>query len=282
MEANHPFAAVALTNDTGATLPPGILTLYDRGSAAGPASHVGDARLATLPAGEKRMLAFAVDRGIAISREEQRRQTTTAARIVRGVMTVTIQDRQTTTYRIRAARSEDRALILEHLRPTDWKLVTPALDGVELSRGARRIPVRIGVDGTATVPVTTERPRQTVVRLDTARDAEIGVYLSAPELEPGLRDALQRVVDLRQALAAVSQRVKAIEAEREAAAAEQARIRANLEAVPARDALHTRYLNALKTQEDRLERLAADLQAAREAERAARDGPAAYVAGLDM
>jgi hypothetical protein len=42
VEPNHPFAAVAMTNDTGATLPPGILTLYDRTSGA--ASHVGDAR----------------------------------------------------------------------------------------------------------------------------------------------------------------------------------------------------------------------------------------------
>lgn len=90
-----------MTNDTGATLPPGILTLYDRTSGA--ASHVGDARLATLPAGEKRMLAFAVDRGIAVAREEQRRQTATSAKIARGVMTVTVLDRQTTTYRIRAA-----------------------------------------------------------------------------------------------------------------------------------------------------------------------------------
>ena len=37
VEPNHPFAAVAMTNDTGATLPPGILTLYDRsGGAASP------------------------------------------------------------------------------------------------------------------------------------------------------------------------------------------------------------------------------------------------------
>ncbi len=280
-EANFPFAALSLTNDTGATLPPGILTLYDRGP-DGLATYVGDARLATLPAGEKRMLAFAVDRGIAIAREEQRRQTTTAAKISRGVMTVTIMDRQTTTYRIRGAKADERPLLLEHARPADWRLVTPEPAGVELVRGAWRIPVQLGSDGTAVVPVTIERPRQTIVRLDAANDAEIGVYLNAPDLAPATRDALRRVVELREALAAAAQRTKAIEDERTAAAEEQERIRANLQAVPARDAQHTRYLNALEAQEDRLDRLATDLVSAKAAEKAARDGLAAYLAGLEI
>ncbi|MCC7272622.1 MAG: DUF4139 domain-containing protein, partial [Alphaproteobacteria bacterium] len=93
-EANFPLAAVGLRNDSGATLPPGVLTLYEQGRDG--ASHVGDARLATLPAGEERMLAFAVDRAIAIAREQQRQETITAARIAQGVMTVTVVDRQTT------------------------------------------------------------------------------------------------------------------------------------------------------------------------------------------
>ncbi|ROP81193.1 uncharacterized protein DUF4139 [Stella humosa] len=281
VEASHPFAAVALTNDSGATLPPGILTLYERGR-DGLSGHVGDARLATLPVGEKRMLAFAVDRGIAIAREEQRRQTATSARIAGGVMTVSIVDRQTTTYRIRATKGEERSLVIEHLRPIDWELVTPPPAGIELAREAWRIPVRIGADGSQVVPVTTQRPRQTVVRLDNARDAEIGVYVSAPDLDPKVRDALKRVVELREALAAIVQRTKAIEQERKTAGEEQERIRANLQAVPARDAMHTRYLGALKTQEDRLDRLATDLQAARDAERAAREGLSAYIAGLDL
>lgn len=280
-EASFPLAAVSITNDTGATLPPGVLTLYDHGR-DGLATYVGDARLATLPAGEKRMLAFAVDRAIAISREQQRQQTTTAARIADGVMTVTTMDRQTTTYRIRGAEADGRPLVLEHPRPADWRLVTPEPAGVELARGVWRIPVRLGADGTAVVPVTTERPRRTTVRLDAANDAAIAVYLNAPELPQGTRDALKRLIDLRRALAAETQRVKSIEEERAAAAAEQERIRANLEAVPERDAQHTRYLDALKTQEDRLDRLAADLEAAKAAEKTARDGLASYVADLKL
>ncbi|BBK36880.1 hypothetical protein STAQ_19580 [Allostella sp. ATCC 35155] len=279
-EPNHPLAAVAMTNDTGATLPPGILTLYDRSSGA--TSHVGDARLATLPAGEKRMLAFAVDRSVAVSREEQRRQAATSARIAQGVMTVTMLDRQTTTYRIRAAQGERRSMLIEHPRPVDWRLATPAADNVELARGVWRIPVRLGDDGTAVVPVTTERPRQQVLRLATARDAEIGLYVGATEIDPKVREALQRVVELRQALATIRTRIEGIEQDRKAATEEQARIRANLEAVPARDAMHTRFLSALKAQEDRLERLAAELESARKAERAAQEGLATYVAGLDI
>jgi chromosome segregation ATPase len=227
------------------------------------------------------MLAFAVDRGIAVAREKQRRQTATSAKIARGVMTVTVLDRQTTTYRIRAAgpraHHPARASAAGRLAAGDARGRR-----VELARDVWRIPVTIGAGGTAAMPVTTERPRQQVVRLENARDAEIGVYVGAAEIDPAVRDALKRLVELREALAALTQRVKAIEQERTAATQEQERIRANLQAVPARDAMHTRFLNALKAQEDRLDRLAGELESARTAERAARDGLAGYVAGLEL
>lgn len=56
----HPLAAVRLSNDTGSSLPPGLLTLYERGS-KGHASYVGDARLGWFPSGENRLVSFAVD-----------------------------------------------------------------------------------------------------------------------------------------------------------------------------------------------------------------------------
>ncbi|MGE0715796.1 MAG: DUF4139 domain-containing protein, partial [Alphaproteobacteria bacterium] len=279
-EANHPLAAVSLTNDSGATLPPGVLTLYEQGRDG--ASHVGDARLATLPAGEERMLAFAVDRGIAVAREQQRQETISTARIAQGVMTVTVVDRQTTIYRIKAAKPESRSVVIEQARPADWRLAQPEGRDIELARGAWRIPVRLSADGTATLPVSIERPRRITVRLDGIGAGDVAAYINAPQLDPRLRQALVRLVELRGALDASQRRLRAIEEERKSAGAEQERIRANLAAVPGKDPLHTRYLNALRTQEDRLDRLAGELSAAQAAESAARTELSSYVAGLDL
>ena len=46
----HPLSAIRITNDTGASMPAGVLTLYD---ASGAATFAGDARLGGLPAGEQ-------------------------------------------------------------------------------------------------------------------------------------------------------------------------------------------------------------------------------------
>src|SRR5690606_32021944 len=65
IHATHPLASVHLTNDGETGLPPGILTLYER-DAAGSVSYIGDARLGALPAGESRLLSFAVDQKVTV------------------------------------------------------------------------------------------------------------------------------------------------------------------------------------------------------------------------
>jgi hypothetical protein len=67
--ATHPLASVRLKNDTPNGLPPGVLTLYED-TAAG-IGYVGDARLSGVPAGEERLVSYAVDEKTKIAREEQ-------------------------------------------------------------------------------------------------------------------------------------------------------------------------------------------------------------------
>jgi hypothetical protein len=55
----HPIAAISLRNAGRTTLPPGILTVYDKA-----AGYVGDARLPATPPGEERLASFATDRKV--------------------------------------------------------------------------------------------------------------------------------------------------------------------------------------------------------------------------
>ena len=55
------------TNDSGSGLPPGVLTLYQQSRDSG-ALYLGDARLAALPAGDKRLLSYALDSKVTIDR----------------------------------------------------------------------------------------------------------------------------------------------------------------------------------------------------------------------
>ena len=62
----HPLSAIRITNDTGTSLPAGVLTLYDT---SGAATFAGDARLGGLPAGEQRLLSFAQDLRTTVERQ---------------------------------------------------------------------------------------------------------------------------------------------------------------------------------------------------------------------
>jgi hypothetical protein len=67
LAAAHPIAAVRITNTTGAALPAALATLYGaEGAEAG--AHLGDAQLAVLPPGETRLLGFARDRDVIMTR----------------------------------------------------------------------------------------------------------------------------------------------------------------------------------------------------------------------
>ena len=140
--AGHPLAAVRLENDGESGLPPGVLTLYERDVAAGHA-YVGDARLGPLPRGEHRLVSFAVDEKVQVSREARSRDLLTRATISRGVLQLTRLEQQVTVYRLKAPAQEARALLIEHPRYPDWQLATPAEKDVELTRDRYRIPVTL-------------------------------------------------------------------------------------------------------------------------------------------
>ncbi len=90
-----------------------MLTLYQQGDRG--ADYLGDARLSAMPAGEKRLLNYAVDEKVAIERNTGTRQTIVKGTIAEGVMHVARLQRRTTTYRLSGAAATPR-LVIEQLR----------------------------------------------------------------------------------------------------------------------------------------------------------------------
>lgn len=285
-QPRHPLAAVRLTNDSGTGLPPGVLTLYERGADGGPqdgaVSFVGDARLSTLPAGEKRLLSFAVDQKVTVDRAERPSQALARASVADGVMTLTVIERQSTTYTIAGAAREERSLIVEHPRRPGWELVQPAEPKPEVTPGAYRIPVAVPAGGTVTLTVALERPRVERVGLADLNSEQIQVYAASTELPQPVRDALVKLASLRATVADKERRVADIERERAAVAQDQERLRQNLGSLPRDSDLHKRTLARMGEAETRLDRLASDLTAARREAEEARNALLAQVRGLRL
>ncbi len=279
VNAGNPLAAVRVTNDTGAGLPPGVLTLYERGKAG--ATYVGDARLAPFPAGENRLLSFAVDQKLQVERDVKAREAVSQVKISRGVLTLALRDEQTTTYRIKSPATEDRTLILEQPRMPDWELVTPKPSEVELTRGQYRIKQALAKAGVTTLDVTIQRPRQTVVQLASLNRETLLTY-ARTGISDQAKQALERLATLQGAVDTLDRQIKEGLAERDQVARDQERLRENLKSVPAGSDMAKRYLATLKTQEDRLDKVRATEEDARQKLTTAKAALADAIAKLEL
>ncbi|PWC39307.1 hypothetical protein [Azospirillum sp. TSO35-2] len=279
-QPRHPLAALRLKNDSGTALPPGLLTFYDRSGGAG--AYVGDARMATLPAGDSRMLSFAVDQAVTIDRVETPSRTLARAAIADGVLTLSVTDRQSTTYTVAGAPDGDRNVVIEHPRRAGWELAEPAAGGPEGKRDTRhdagrdatatayRLPLSVPAGKTVTLTATLERPRQERITLTDLSADQLAVQAAATELPPPVREALTALAASRAAVAAKERRIAELERERNERVADQERLRANLTALPAGSDLHKRTMAKMADAENRLDALARDAATARAEAEAAR------------
>ncbi|KAA0676633.1 hypothetical protein [Roseomonas genomospecies 6] len=282
-QPRHPLAALRLSNgesgDTGG-LPPGVLTLYER--LGGAAAYVGDARLATLPAGESRILSFAVDQAVTVDRSEQPSRTLSRATLADGVLQLTVTDRQTTTYRIAGAAGEDRTVIVEHPRRPGWNMVQPAANGTapDTTADAYRLPVAVPAGQTVTLAVALERPRVERFGISEMSPEQVRAYASSTELPPAAREALGKVATLRAAVADKERRVAELEREQAEIGKEQERLRQNLATLPRDSDLFKRTIAKMGDQETRLDALSRELSTARKEADTARDTLRDQVRGM--
>lgn len=276
----HPLAAVRLANDGETGLPAGVITLYETGAAG--AAYVGDAQLSTLPAGDKRLVSFALDQKTLIDREVESKQAIAKGRIVRGVLELTYAVEQTTTYRIKAPARESREVLIEHPRQQGWKIVKPDPKDVELTDDWYRIRRNIEAGKQAKVTVQLTMPRvQTVALVGQARDFYLA-YAKNGELSDKLRQALRQMAQLRDTVDAHQRRLKELEGERNMIHQEQQRIRDNLARIPRDSDLHKRYMTKLDAQEDKLETILVQAEETRDKFNAANAALGDYIRGLDI
>jgi len=99
----HPLSSIRITNNTGTSLPAGVLTLYD---ASGAAMFAGDARLGGLPVGESRLLSFAQDLRTTVERESSGQTSLASLTASQGVLHITMRQREVLHVTLTAPASE--------------------------------------------------------------------------------------------------------------------------------------------------------------------------------
>jgi hypothetical protein len=279
--ALHPLASVRLKNDGETGLPPGSITLYET-AGAGAVSYIGDARLSVLPAGDERLVSFALDQKVRIDRENKGKQRILKGRINKGLLELTLVDERSTLYRIKGAAREPRRVVIEHPLQAGWKIIAPAPDDVELTESHYRVHEDLEADSQKTVQVTLQRTRLQTIQLINLNNAQLVAYAKNDELDPKLRKAIAKIGDLRHAIDQAKRRLEQLANGRKRIFEEQKRIRDNLGRIPRDNDLYRRYLQKLNDQEDELEGLNVEMARAQDDLNGAQDALTKYIAGLNM
>ena len=283
-DAQHPLAAIELTNKSDTGLPPGVLTLYQSagGNGVGGALYLGDARLAALPAGDKRLLSYAIDNKVTIDRSTTERRPLLRATIGDGVMHVNRTIRWTTSYAVKTTAPAARQLRIEQLRRAGAALTAPDPKTVELTGQAYRIPVALPAQGNVAIDVVEEQPIEETTRLLDLDDNRLGVLVSSNELDPRLRQALAGIASRRQAVGHQKAALDRLKQQRGQLVDDETRLRDNLTAVGGDPALHKRLLDKFNDTETGIETVSAAIAKASDALAAAERDLAAYVNGLKL
>jgi hypothetical protein len=257
-DSTKALSALRILNDTGTSLPAGVLTLYD---AAGAAVFAGDARLGGLPAGETRLLSFAQDLRTTAERDESSGRMLAALTAADGVLHVTYRERDVLRVTITAPAEASRRVLVEFAKQPDttFTLEGPSVAGVEETASAWRVPVALQPGEVRKLTGYRDRTSREDVAL-LARDGNdiapaLATILNEQTLDARARAALEQVMGLRQDEARRQADLARVKAQLDAVTQDEDRVRKNLDAVAANDALHARLTRALDADETRIAQL---------------------------
>jgi hypothetical protein len=267
--SEHPVAALLLENDTEASLPPGILTVYDQHD-----GYVGDARLLGIPKGESRMASFAGDGKVTVRAEHAPQSSVSRMSVVDGVLKLSEEERLETVYTVKGAPDSARTVIIEHPRRDGWRFSSEALDAS--SADSHRL--RVQVDAGATVEVKAQEAQtrnETYALVDAGGDDLL--YWSGLAADKEMAASLRKLAGLRGDVADAQAALEKLQSERGTAEKNQSRIRENLRSVPQQSELAQRYLSMLGQEEDRIAGLQGQIDKAQAALDTLHENMAAYI-----
>jgi len=260
---HRPLAAVRLRNDGDSALPAGLVTAFETGG-DGASNFAGDAQLPLLPRGATRFITFALDSRTAIRREDQGTRRIQLGKASKGELTRTVKSVWTIDYEITPPAEEDREVIVEEARLDGWKATGD-------SRAIEETPTRLRYTVTAprgrTAKATLIREHldyESIALTSLAPDAILAAINGLENQTPELKEAISKLGALTGEIGKARVHKRELDAERQKIAGDQDRIRKNLASTGSSSDLGRRYLDTLRSEEDRLVAIAAEEKAADE------------------
>lgn len=256
--SQRPLRALWLTNSSALTLDGGSFTVLEDEAFA------GEGLTDPIKPGEKRLVSYAADLGVRVdAKSESRPQRVTRVRISRGVMSMTRELQQSTTYTVRDDDTNPRTVLIEHPLRVGWKLAEATPKPEETTSNVYRFRVSVKPKETSKLEVGESEPLDTRYEISNVTDDQIALFLRQKSINAEVEAALRKIVEQKNRVAALDAEISRRNNEKQKIYDDQQRIRENLKALkgsPEERALTQRYTQQLADQETRLETLQKETQ----------------------
>jgi hypothetical protein len=255
---DHPMRGVEVTNPTDAKLQllPGPISVFEGDSST--SAYAGDAQIGNIPAGDKRLLAYAVDLDVAVLTTPTAGTTLTKLKIVQGMVEQSFVRRDGMTYGFRNKDlAKGRTIVVEHPRLGDWTLVEPK-EFSEKTQSLYRFELELKPDEAKAITVTQERIESQRLDVTSFDLPTILRYRTDGKVSDAVVEAFRTVAGKRAAIGESERALAQIDANVKTIADDQARIRQNMQTIDRTTDLYKRYATKLNEQESQLEKLSGD------------------------
>ena len=276
VNATHPLNGYRLNNTSALHLMQGPITLFDSGT------YAGDARIEDLPPGQNRLISYALDLKTEVEPTlEGGTQELVTVSLKKGTMLVSRRLVEDRTYLVKNRDAKAKTVLIEQPYRADWKLTEPK-EATERTRDMYRFSVAVDPGKSTTLRVKETLPiQETILLMDSGID-QILYYQQAKEVSLKVKEALQRVVQLRSKLDDTrAQRIR-LDHRTAEITAEHSRIRENMQRLQQNSDLYNRYVKKLDQQETELEKLRKEIEALKNTEDEQRRELQNYVMNLDV
>ncbi|HUZ17294.1 MAG TPA: hypothetical protein VMV68_02830, partial [Spirochaetia bacterium] len=214
--------------------------------------YAGDAEIADLSPGAKRLVSFAVDLDTEVSAESTSSpELITAVKIDRGTLIATRKLQRERDYTVVNRSGKKREVLIEYPKARDWTLIAPEKPA-ESTPELYRFDVTTDSGGRAALAVKEERMVSQTVALSNIDSQTILYYSNQRASGAGVKRALSTLTNLKSALADLVNQRRAFQDRVDAISKDQSRIRSNMNALQRDSDLYRRYVTILASQEDEL------------------------------
>jgi exonuclease VII small subunit len=271
----HPMRGLELTNNTAMQLMPGPVSVFEGGT------YAGDAQIGHIPAGDKRLLAFATDLEVGVTTKSSTDSVVRKTRIVKGVLERTIKYVNTSEYTfVNKDMARGRTLLVEQPRMGGYELV--GISPTETTETLYRFEVGLEAGKAGTLKIPQEATGSTTLAVTDIDTRTLFEYCTDGKASEAVINAVRELAKRRDALEVARQKVSALETSTAEIDKDQSRLRQNMIQLDRASQLYAQYMQKLTAQEKKIDELGVQLEQARDGVRSSEKELADFVATLSV